>query len=180
MISLAEIHSLSCSTPQALGTTVGYSLHRKAILLPGQKPSQLLASENLLSPNELRIAIALRIGANIFESTECRCGTFVDRLGLHGLSCIKNAGRFPRHSAINSILKQSLTRIGLPSVLEPVGLTRERRSDGLTLNLWYRDRSLVWDATVVETFAESHYIVSAAIPGSIGERTSRGAAAPRG
>jgi len=29
----------------ALGTTVGYSLHRKATLLPGQKPSQLLASE---------------------------------------------------------------------------------------------------------------------------------------
>jgi len=33
---------------------------------------------------------------------------------IHGLSCTKNAGRFPRHSAINSILKWSLTRIGLP------------------------------------------------------------------
>jgi len=37
----------------------------------------------------------------------------------------------------------------------------------LTLNPWYRSRSLVWDATVVDTFAESHYIVSAAIPGSV-------------
>jgi len=90
---------------------------------------------NLLSPDELRIAIALRTGAKIFESTECRCGECVDRLGLHGLSCIKNTGRFPRHSAINSILKWSLTRIGLPSVLEPVGLTRDRRPGGLTLNL---------------------------------------------
>jgi len=27
------------------GTTVGYSLHRKAAVLPGQKPSQLLALE---------------------------------------------------------------------------------------------------------------------------------------
>ena len=52
---------------------------------------------NLLSPDELRIAIALRTGANIFKSTECRCGKFVDRLGLHGLSCIKNVGHFPRH-----------------------------------------------------------------------------------
>ena len=45
MTSLAEIHSPPCSTTQALGTTAGYSLHRKATLLPGQKPSQLLASE---------------------------------------------------------------------------------------------------------------------------------------
>jgi len=41
----AEIHSLSCSTSQALGTTIGYSLHRKNTLLLGQKPSQLLASK---------------------------------------------------------------------------------------------------------------------------------------
>jgi len=122
---------------------------------------------NLLSPDELRIAIALRTGASIFESTECCCGKFVDRLGLHGLSCIKNAGCFPRHSAINSILKRSLTCIGLPFVLEPVGLTRDRRPGGLTLNPWYRGRRLVWDATVVDTFAECHYIASAAIPGSV-------------
>jgi len=122
---------------------------------------------NLLSPDELRIAIAQRTGASIFESTECRCGKFVDRLGLHGLSCIKNVGHFPRHSAINSILKRTLTRIGLPSVLEPVGLMKDRRPDGLILNPWYRGRSLVWDAAVVDTFAECDYIVSAAIPGSV-------------
>jgi len=74
---------------------------------------------NLLSPDELRIVIDLRTGANIFQSTECHCGKFVDRLELHGLFCIKNAGCFPRHSAINSILKRSLTRIGLPSGLCP-------------------------------------------------------------
>ena len=69
---------------------------------------------NLLSPDELRIAIALRTGAKIFESTKCRCGKIVDELGLHGLSCTKNAGSCPRHSTINSILKRSLTLIGLP------------------------------------------------------------------
>jgi len=122
---------------------------------------------NLLSPDELRIAIALRTGANIFETTECRCGKLVDRLGLHDLACMKNAGRFPRHAAINSILNRSLTCIGLPSVLEPVGLTKDRRPHGLTLKRWYRGRSLVWDATVVDTFAESHYLVSATIPGSV-------------
>ena len=61
-----------------------------------------------------------------------------------------------------------MTRIGLPSFLEPVGLTKDgRRPDGLTLNPCYRGRSLVWDATVLDTFAESHYMVSAAIPGSV-------------
>jgi len=47
----------------------------------------------------------------------------VDRLRLLGLSCIKNAGYFPRYSAINSFSKRSLTCINLPSALEPVGLT---------------------------------------------------------
>ena len=32
------------------------------------------------------------------------------------------------------------------------------------LNPWYRGSSLVWEATVVDTFAESHCVVSAAIP----------------
>jgi len=80
---------------------------------------------NLLSPDELRIAIALRTGTNIFDSTECCCGKLVDRLGLHDLSCIKNAGCFLRHSAINAILKRSLTHIGLSSVLELVGQTKK-------------------------------------------------------
>jgi len=88
----------------------------------------------VLSPEELRIAIALLTGAKIFESIKCLCGKIVDELGLHGLSCTKNAGRFSRHSAINSILKRSLTRIGLRSTLEPIGLTNDgRRPDSLTL-----------------------------------------------
>jgi len=117
----------------------------------------------LLSPDEFHIAITLRTGAKILESSRYRCGKVDDELGLHhGLSCTKNAGRFPRHSTINSILKRSLTRIGLPSTLEPVGLTNDgRRPDGLTLGPWYRGLSLVWDATVVDTFAQGHYKDSA-------------------
>ena len=48
----------------------------------------------------------------------------------------KNAGRFPRNSAINSFLKRLLTCINL-STLEPVGLTGDRkRPDELTLGPW--------------------------------------------
>jgi len=122
---------------------------------------------NLLSPDELRIAIALRTGAKIFESTKCCCGKIVDELGLHGLPCTRNAGCFPRQSIINFILKRSLTRIGLPSTLELVGLTNDgRRSNGLTLGPWYRGLSLVWDARVVDTFSQGHYKDSARQAGS--------------
>ena len=43
-----------------------------------------------------------------------------------------------------------------------MGLTNDgRRPDGLTLDPWYRGLSLVWDATVVDTFAQGHYKDSA-------------------
>jgi len=43
-----------------------------------------------------------------------------------------------------------------------MGLTNDgRRPDGLTLGPWYRGLSLVWDATVVDTFAQGHYKGSA-------------------
>jgi len=49
----------------------------------------------MLSPDVLRIAIALLTDAKIFESTSCCCGKVVDKLGLHGFSCSRNAAHFP-------------------------------------------------------------------------------------
>jgi len=47
-----------------------------------------------------------------------------------------------------------------------VGLTNDgRRPDGLTLVPWYKGLSLVWDATVVDTFAQGHYKDSASQAG---------------
>jgi len=67
MTSLAEIYSLPCLTPQALGTTAGCSLHRKATHTAAWSKAFPIASVgNLLRPDVLRIAIALRTGANIF------------------------------------------------------------------------------------------------------------------
>ena len=122
MTSLAEIHSL-LDTPSPwnhcrLRTT------QKNHTAAWSEAFPIASVRNLLSPDELRIATALGTGANIFESTECCCGKFVDRLGFHSLSCIKNAGHFPRHSAINSILKRSLTRI----VVSPLSLSTDRMS----------------------------------------------------
>lgn len=43
----------------------------------------------LLDKHVLQIAISLRIGSDICQPHTCVCGTLVDRLGHHGLSCSK-------------------------------------------------------------------------------------------
>ena len=71
----------------------------------------------------------------------------MDSKGLHGLSCKYSAGRFPRHSAMNDVVK----RAGLPSVLELPGLDRGNgsRPDGITVFPFNGCRSLVWDCKCV-------------------------------
>ena len=82
-----------------------------------------------------RVAIALRVGADICIPHSCRCGGRMDRRGLHGLSCKYSAVRFPRHSAMNDVIKRALQKAGLPSVLEPPELDRGdgSRLDGITV-----------------------------------------------
>ena len=88
----------------------------------------------------------------------CRCGGRMDSWGLHGLSCKYSAGRFPRHSAMNDVIKRALQKAGLPSVLEPPGLDRGdgSRPDGITVFPFSGGRSLIWDCTCVDTFAGVH------------------------
>ena len=39
----------------------------------------------LLDPETFRIAVALRVGAKVFEPHKCSCGRLIDSLRLHGL-----------------------------------------------------------------------------------------------
>ena len=121
----------------------------------------------LLDSETFRIAVALRVGGEVCVPHRCRCGHMMDSRGLHGLSCRYSAGRQPRHSALNDIVKRSLQSAGIPSVLEPVGVDRgdSMRPDGITVFPFSRGRSLCWDATCVDTFAESYLNDSAIAPG---------------
>ena len=125
-------------------------------------PSPLL--ENFLGAEEVRVAVALRVGANISGTPTClcKCGERMDAKGYHGLSCRLNEDRLPRHAELNSIIKKCLEKIGLPSILEPSGLDRSdgRRPDGITTFPWKHGKCLVWDATVVDAFSKSHIIAS--------------------
>ena len=111
-----------------------------------------------LSNEQLRIAIALRLGAPICAPNRCKCGTTVDSLGTHGLSCKFNAGRLARHTEANDIIRRALVSAGLPAVLEPHGLCRDdgKRPDGMTLTPWSNGRPLVWDFTCTDTLATSN------------------------
>jgi len=134
MISSAEIHLIPTWTLKALETTVGYSLHKIATLLPGQKRSQLSILE--IWSDLMSSVLQFAFQTNSLESTKWHCCKIIDELGLHGLSCTKNVCRFPRYSAINSIFSK---HHWLALILEPVGLTGDR-PDGLTSGPCYRGR----------------------------------------
>ena len=108
-----------------------------------------------LSNQQLRIAIGLRLGSKICERHKCVCGKDVTEDGWHGLSCLKSAGRFSRHSNLNALKKQSLSSTHIPSVLEPRHLYRtdQKRPDGLTLVPWAVGKQLLWNVTVVDSLA---------------------------
>ena len=122
----------------------------------------------LLDDDSLRIGVAIRLGLRICESHTCRCGSNIDEFGLHPLSCRFSAGRFPRHAALNDVVKRGLEAAGFPSQLEPVGLDRGdgKRPDGITLFPFKNGKALLWDATCTDTFSRGNLLRSATAPGS--------------
>ena len=116
-----------------------------------------------LSDEAIRVAVGLRLGVNICEPHTCSCGALVTARGEHGLSCSLGFGRVARHGVLNDLIYRALSKAGFPSVKEPQGLLRSdgKRPDGITLIPWKAGKSLVWDATVVDTLAPSYLPASA-------------------
>ena len=83
----------------------------------------------------LRIGVALRFGLTVCIPHRCKCGTMVDTFGTHPLSCRFSAGRIPRHSALNDVVRRGLFAAGIPSMLEPSGLDHGdgKRPDGIAV-----------------------------------------------
>jgi len=69
---------------------------------------------------------------------------------------------------------RSLTRAGIPSTKEPVGLSRVdgKRPDGLTLIPWQAGRCLIWDATVTDTSAASYLPDTSQAAGAAAEKAA--------
>jgi hypothetical protein len=129
-----------------------------------------------LDDHQIRISCALRLGATVCEPFTCVCGSEVDASGTHPLSCRKSAGRHPRHSQANDLIKRALATAGVPAALEPAGLTRDdgRRPDGITLFPWKQGKCVVWDFTCWDTLAPSHLATARSGAGKVAELAERG------
>lgn len=129
----------------------------------------------LMDSTAFRVAACLRLGASCCAPHRCQCGFAVDRLGHHGLSCVKSAGRTSRHASLNDIIRRAFTSANCAAILEPNGLMRDdgKRPDGMTLVPWKMGRPLVWDATCVDTLAPSHLSGTKNMAGAAAESAER-------
>jgi hypothetical protein len=118
----------------------------------------------LLSNEEIRVAICLRLGLDVVTEHICRHYTkrnanipvIVNSKGHHALICKNSAGRSHRHRICNVIINKSLQRAGFSTTLEPTGLIRRdgKRPDGVTLRPpWRRGLQLIWDFSCSSEFA---------------------------
>ena len=113
----------------------------------------------------------------LFGYNYINCGSDVDEMGTHGLSCRFSSGRFSRNAAMNDTIKRSLNAAKILCQLEPNGIFRSdgKRPDGATMVPWSGNKVLVWDATCPDTLAPSYsYLATTAHQGGrCGSRGSR-------
>ena len=124
-----------------------------------------------LDNEAVRISVGLRLGCRLAEPHTCVCGKQVDARGLHGLSCLKSAGRTTRHNFFNDVIYRALNKAGVPSIKEPSDLLRSdgKRPDGLSQIPFGAGRCVAWDVTVTDTFAASNLNFSSAAAGGASE-----------
>ena len=130
-----------------------------------------------LSPEELRIAIATRIGAQVSKIHPCnqKCNNNVDEYSFHALSCHYSEGRRPRHTAINDIVWRTPRSAGMDATFEPKVVNRGDglTPDGLTTYPFSQGKALCWDATCVNTYNETSVNESAMVAGSAAKKRKR-------
>ena len=71
-----------------------------------------------LSDEEVRVAVAHRLGCRACEPHTCRCGKLVDARGLHGLACQRSAPRQQRHCHMNYVIWSAMKHAQIHAVKE--------------------------------------------------------------
>ena len=123
-----------------------------------------------LDDDSVRISTAVHLGLPTCTPHDCRlCGAPVDKLRIHALHCKRGGGRCHCVAALNDLLQRSFNAAGVPSTLEPVGLSRSdgKRPDGPTLIPWSRGHPLVWNLTVPDTLAPSYRAQASTTAGNV-------------
>ena len=77
-----------------------------------------------------------------------------------------------RHKRANDIIHRALASAGVPSILEPRGLSvgDGKQPDGLTLFPWSGGRSAMWDFTCRDTLAHSYIASTSQAAGKAAEK----------
>ena len=122
----------------------------------------------------LRIAVSLRLGSKLCDPHDCTCGSLVDCRGSHSLSCRRSSGMSARHSFLNNLTFQALSRAGFSFIKGLAGLyySDGKRPDGLTLTPWQVGKNFIWDVIVTDTSAMSYLNSSSVTAGSAAEQAS--------
>lgn len=63
----------------------------------------------------------------------------------HGLSCVRGAGRFAHHAALNNTLRRSLASINVPALLQPQNILCDDGKCVMAYRSYHRVWPLVWD-----------------------------------
>ena len=154
------------SSPRSVALRLLLDQHRLACLSSATQPKSgawmnclpSTAIGTLLDNESFRIAISQRLGLPVYAPHKCHCGAIVDRYVQHPLSCRFSAGRLPRHSALNDIIKRALSSACFNAVLDPVGLDcgYGKRPDGMTVFPFSRG-SASFDIVLVSFIFPSHH-----------------------
>ena len=117
----------------------------------------------------VRIAIGLRLGVPLCVTHSCcQCGAQVDVFGRHGLSCHKKGEHY---TEISIILRDCLNTVRIDHYeLSDYSESNRNSSEGAKLTPWRYSQSLVWDVTVVDTFAPHHSSLIEYDPGAVANR----------
>lgn len=111
-----------------------------------------------LNNEELRVAVAFRLGSPISLPHICVCGSQADEYGLHALNCKRLSSRHARHQILNDIIANGFHSAKIPVIKEPTGLSRSdgKRPDGTSIIPWERGKCLAWDVTCINRLALSY------------------------
>ena len=107
----------------------------------------------------LKFQYVFALAVNLGQLHKCVCGLDAD-VCHHALSCFKSTGRFSKHFPISDIIQRALTCIAIPSILESTGSSRSDGTlpGGLTPIPWSKGKSLLWDATCIDTLVPTHLL----------------------
>ena len=171
-----SVNIKACEILTSLVNSMDDASSRIHILSATRKESQAwiqgLPSSSLahIRDNEVvRIAIGLRLGVPLcVPHSCCQCGAQVNKFGRHGLSCPKKTETYAQ---VGSIVRDCLDSLSVSHYeLSDYREASGNPPEGTKLTPWRCGQPLVWDITVVDTFAPHHSSLIEEGPGAVANR----------